>query len=104
MYLVLSKKLSFIGCTIVLCTDIKAIGLPIVFVFIFFAFSRAAPAAYGDSQARGLIRAAAAGLHQSHSNTGSELHLRPTQQHRILNPLSEARYQTHNLLVPSQIH
>ena len=25
------------------------------------------------------------------------------QQHQILNPLSEARHQTHNLIVPSQI-
>ena len=41
--------------------------------FFFFVFSRAAPVAYGGSQARGLIGATAAGLHQSHSNTGSEL-------------------------------
>jgi len=34
---------------------------------------RAAPAAYGSSQARGLIGAVAAGLRQSHSNTRSEL-------------------------------
>ena len=47
---------------------------------LFFFFSRAAPAAYGGSQARGLIGAVAAGLHQSHSNVGSELHLRPTLQ------------------------
>ena len=39
----------------------------------FFAFSRAAPVAYGDSQARGLIGAVATGLHHSHSNAGSEL-------------------------------
>ena len=36
-----------------------------------FAFSRAAPTAYGGSQARGLIGAVAASLHQSHSNAGS---------------------------------
>ena len=48
--------------------------------FVFFAISRAAAAAYGASQARSLIRAVAAILHQSHSNAGSELHLRPTQQ------------------------
>ena len=46
--------------------------------FCLFAFSRAAPAAYGGSQARGLIGAIATGLRQSHSNTGSKLHLRPT--------------------------
>ena len=38
-------------------------------------FFRAAPAAYGHSQARGQIRATAASLHYSHSNTGSELRL-----------------------------
>ena len=32
------------------------------------------PAAYGGSQARGQIRAAAAGPHHSHSNTGSLTH------------------------------
>ena len=31
----------------------------------------ATPAAYGNSQARGRIRAAAAGLHHSYSNVGS---------------------------------
>ena len=39
--------------------------------FFFFFFLRAKPAAYGGSQARGLIRAAAAGLNHSHSNAGS---------------------------------
>ena len=42
------------------------------FIFCLFAFSGAAPAAYGGSQARGLIGAVAAGLRQSHSNVGSE--------------------------------
>ena len=50
------------------------------FFFCLFAFSRAAPTAYGGSQARGPIRAVAAGLHQSHSNAGSESHLQPTPQ------------------------
>ena len=40
----------------------------------------ATPAAYGSSQARDQIGAAATGLHQSHSNTGSEPCLRPTPQ------------------------
>ena len=35
-----------------------------------FAFSRAAPAAYGGSQARGLIGAVDTGLCQRHSNAG----------------------------------
>ena len=52
----------------------------IFFFFCLFTFFRAAPAAYGDSQARGLIGAVAAGLRQSHSNAGSELHLQPIPQ------------------------
>ena len=48
------------------------------FVFGLFAFSRAAPAAYGASQARGPIGAVATGLCQSHSNAGSKPHLQPT--------------------------
>ena len=36
--------------------------------------------AHGDSQARGLIRAVAAGLRQSHSNMGFKPHLQPTPQ------------------------
>ena len=40
--------------------------LILLFIYLFncpFTFSRAAPAAYGDSLARGLIRAEATGLH-----------------------------------------
>ena len=73
-----------------------------IFLSFFGSFSRAALAAYGGSQTRGLIRAVvAAGLCQSHSNTGSEPHLRPTpysQQHWILNPLGKARDWTCNLM------
>ena len=36
--------------------------------------------AYGESQARDLIGAVAAGLDHSHSNLGSEPHLQPTSQ------------------------
>ena len=55
----------------------------LIYLFIYFclfAISWAAPAAYGGSQTRGLIGAVAAGLRQSHSNAGSEPHLRPTPQ------------------------
>ena len=45
------------------------------FFFCLLPFSRATPMAYEGSQARGLIRAVAAGLRQSHSNVGSEPHL-----------------------------
>ena len=56
--------------------------------------SRAVLAAYGGSQAMGLIRATAASLHHC------------SWQRRILNPLSEARQgiepETSNLMVPSR--
>ena len=51
-----------------------------LFIFVFFAFSWAAPTAYGGSQARGLIGAVATDLCQSHSNAGSEPRLQPTPQ------------------------
>ena len=50
------------------------------FFFWLFAFSTTVPMAYGGSQARGLIRAIATGLYQSHSNAGSEPRLQPTPQ------------------------
>ena len=45
------------------------------FIYLLIYF-RAAPSAYGSSQARGQIRAVAAG----HSNIGSEPHLQPAPQ------------------------
>ena len=53
-----------------------------IFLFFgpFFAISWATPAGYGGSQARGQIRAVAAGLCQSYSNVGSEPCLQPTPQ------------------------
>ena len=50
----------------------------------FFFLFRAAFLAHGGSQVRGPIGAVAAGLRQSHSNTGSELSLRPTPQLRAM--------------------
>ena len=44
------------------------------FFFCLFSFSRAAPPAYGGSQARGPIGAVAPGLNQGHSNPGSKQH------------------------------
>ena len=59
-------------------TNLSSLGIPELqslsshpFIYLFIYF-RAAPAAYGDSQARGRIRAVAAGLYHSHSNSGSE--------------------------------
>ena len=72
------------------------------FFFCIFAISWAALAAYGGSQARGLIGPLAAGLRHSHSNTGSEPHLQPTPQLVATldpEPTSKARDQTHNLRV-----
>ena len=58
----------------------KYLYLFIYFFFFVFCPFRAIPTAYGGSQARGLIKAVAAGLYHSHSNTGFELRLRPTPQ------------------------
>ena len=57
--------------------DFYFIGDTTVFKSIFLSFCLfwAAPAAYGGSQAGGLIGSVAASLHQSHSKAGSELHL-----------------------------
>ena len=75
------------------------------FFFVFLSF-RAAPTAYGGSQARGPFRAVAAGLHHSHSHVGSWPHLQlhhSSPQRQILNPLSEAGVQTHILMDTSQV-
>ena len=48
--------------------------------FFFLIYFRATPAAYGGSQARGQTGAVASGLHQGHSNAGSEPSLQPTPQ------------------------
>ena len=55
---------------------------PQIFLLLLFflPFLGPLPMAYGGSQARGLIRAVATSLHQSHSNSGSEPRLRPTPQ------------------------
>ena len=56
-------------------------GFVLFFCLCFlFCLLGATPIAYGSSQARGQIGAAAAGLHHSHSNAGSESRLRPTPQ------------------------
>ena len=52
--------------------------------FFFFSLFRAAPMAYGGTQARDWIGAVAAGLHNSHSNSRSELHLQPTPQLMVM--------------------
>ena len=64
-------------------TNCTTAGTPIIvfkFLLFFLCLFRAAPVAYGGSQARSLIRATAAGLWHSHSNARSELCARPTSQ------------------------
>ena len=51
-----------------------------LFIYLFIYFFRAAPITYGGLKGRGQIGATAAGLYHSHSNAGSQLHLRPTPQ------------------------
>ena len=72
-------------------TDKLAFCLFFFLIFLSFAISRVAPVAHGGSQARGLIRAVAAGLHHS------------SRQRQILDPLSKDRVQTCNVMVPSRI-
>jgi len=59
-------------CSLKKCTTLK-VFLGFCFLFV-FCFLRAAPTAYGGSQARGRIRATAAGLGHSRSNARSNLH------------------------------
>ena len=56
--------------------------------------------AFGSSQARGRIRAVAAGLCHSHSNAESELCLNVPHS---FNPLSEARDRIHFLMDTSWV-
>ena len=53
---------------------VKQFPCKFFFVFFFFLF-RTTPVADGSSEDTGGIRAAAPGLHPSHGNTGSKLHL-----------------------------
>ena len=98
-------------------SSIKFLSVNVCFLFFvcLFLLFRTAPEACGSSQAVGLIGAIAVCLHHNHSNARSELRLQPTPKSRvcdlhrsswqwqILNPLSEARNQTGNLMVPSWI-
>ena len=51
-----------------------------IFIYFYFFLLMVTPATYGSSQARGQIRAAAAGLNYGHSNAVSKPHLQPTTQ------------------------
>ena len=62
--------------------DQKLMGAPgktkVIVPFVSFLFLRAAPEAYGSSQARGHIGATVTSLHHKHSNAGSKPRLQPT--------------------------
>ena len=77
------------------------------FLFVGFGLFRVAPAAYGSFLARGQIRAVAAAYTTATATLGPRrvfnLH-HNSQQHQILNPLSEARDQTHVLMDTSRVH
>ena len=53
-------------------------------LLFFFFFFRAAPVAYGGSQARDQIGAKAAGIRHSHSNMGFKTHLKPMPEHMAM--------------------
>ena len=68
------------------------------YIFFFFFLFRASPAAFGSSQARDQIRAAAVGLHYSQSNVGSKLFLQTTAQgHAVIIAHSNAGSFTHQV-------
>ena len=64
------------------------------------------PVAYGGSQAKGLIRAVAASLHQNHSNARSETSLKTTPELMAMpdpQPTEQGQGSNRNLMVPSSI-
>ena len=67
-----STCLNFSICTNLLISKQQSSTLTFFCLFLFFRLFRAAPEAYGGSQARGLSRAVAASLCQSHINAGSK--------------------------------
>ena len=70
----------YLWCMPQLMAELERIIFIFYLLIFFFCLFGAIPAAHGGSQARGRIRATAAGLHHSHRNTRSKLRLRPTPQ------------------------
>ena len=77
-------------------------------MIIIISLFRATPRAYGSSQARGQIRAAAACPYTTATATPDLRRIcdlyHSLQKWQILNPLSVARDWTHILMDPSQVH
>ena len=104
-----SSKLSKVNKWCFLRTCLKKIHhLNITnYIFVCLFVFKAMPAAYGNFQARGWIGAAAASLHHSLSNAGSEPCLQHTPQLMatwILNPLNRIRDRTCILMDSSRVH
>ena len=89
----------YCDCGIDLQLTLQFNPTPPLFIFAFFG---AASMAYGGSQAREQIGAVATSLHHSRSNEGSDLH-HSSWQGQILDPLSEARDRTCNLMDTREI-
>ena len=99
--------LAFLGLQLAKCLfslyNCMSQFLSFFFLFFFLLF-RATLVAHGGSQARGQIRAKVACLCHGHSNAGSLTYIHYSfWQHQILNPLSEVRDWTQNLMITSQI-
>ena len=60
------------GGVLLLCSTHGNYSNHSTFILLIDCLFKAAPTAYGDSQARGRIGATAAGLHHRHSDAGSE--------------------------------
>ena len=75
---ILSINMNFMQTIFLHC--LYSITWNIRFFFFFLVFLGPHLRTYGGSQPRGPLEAIAAGLHQSHSNLGSELCLRPIPQ------------------------
>ena len=73
----LSLLCTYISCLLMLRNTVEEYCF---FSFFFFCLFRAAPTVHGGSQARGQIRAVAAGLYHSHNNARFKLCLQPTPQ------------------------
>ena len=78
------------------------------FILLSFIAFRATPVPHGGSQARRLISELQLPAYATATATPDPSHVcdlhHSSRQHRIPNPLSEARHRTCNLMVTSQTH